>query len=664
MPHGFACIRSQVFALIATVVPVSETLAQVTEASAPPSALKSLSLEDLMNVEVTSVSRHPEKLSRTASAIQVITAEDIRRSGATNIAEALRLADNLDVARQSAYAWSITARGFNTSLANKLLVLIDGRTVYTPLFSGVFWDVQNYLLADIERIEVISGPGGTLWGANAVNGVINIITKRAQDTQGYYLEGGAGSQVNGLAGARYGTMLASDTYLRVYAQSFSQQHEMLSGGLDAHDAWHQSRGGFRLDSGASAQGALTVQGDFYTGAEDALAGGAAQVRGANLLGRWSRTIDSSYMEVQFYYDWTHLVDPVPAFALGGNVLAPAGMLTDDLGTYDLDFQYRFVLGDRNRIQWGLGYRFTHDVVDNAPGLAFLPPMLDQSLYSAYVQDEIALRQDLYLTLGTKLEHNDYTGFEVEPSVRLRYDLADAQTLWAAVSRAVRTPSRIDHDLSEPEPSYPPVVLQGSADFVSETLLAYELGYRTQVGSRLVASISAFYNAYDHVRSVGITPTTLIPLVFQNNLEGQTHGIEISADYEALDWWRLHVGYDPLREALHVTPGHTDLNDARNETADPEQRFALRSSMDLPRRVELDAALRWVGTRALNSGPQIGTVPAYWEMDLRLGWHPTEHVDVSVVGQNLLHDHHAEYGFPGPSQVEIARGIYAKIAWQF
>jgi iron complex outermembrane receptor protein len=345
-------------------------------------------------------------------------------------------------------------------------------------------------------------------------------------------------------------------------------------------------------------------------------------------------------------------------------LAPPGFLRDDLDTYDIDFQYRFAANERNHIQWGAAYRLTHDAVDNAPGLGFLPAVLEQDLYSAYAQDEIRLRDALYLTLGTKLEHNDYTGFEIEPSARLRWDLAETQSLWAAISRAVRTPSRIDRDLLEPAPPYSPLILRGSSDFISETLIAYELGYRAQMGSRLTLSVAAFYNDYDHVRSVGITPSTLVPFVFQNNLEGETHGIEFSADYQALEWWRLHIGYDPLREALHVKAGQIDLNDAHNETADPRQRLALRSSMDLPAHLELDAALRWVDDRSLNSGPQIGTVPSYWEMDLRLGWHLSERVSLSITGQNLLHDHHAEYGYPGPLQVQIDRSIYGKITWQF
>jgi len=652
-------------AVLALVISAGTAGAKAQETTPPPSALKNLSLEELMDIEVTSVSKHPEKLSETASAIQVITAKDIRRSGASSIPEALRLADNLDVAQVNSHDWAITARGFNTSLANKLLVLIDGRTVYTPLFSGVFWERQDYLLADIDRIEVISGPGGTLWGANAVNGVINIITKSTKDTQGTYLEAGAGTQLEDFTGVHYGGTIAPEVNFRVYGEYFNRGDEILANGSATPDAWHKGQGGFRVDAGISPQNTLTMQGDFYRGDEGLAVGGIGDVSGGNILGRWSHTVSpDSDMSLQIYYDRTHLSDPLPALVINSTLLAPAGILTDDLDTYDIDFQQRLRLGERNRVVWGLGYRYTHDMVGNAPAIGFFPPTLDQNLYSAFVQDEIPVRENLLFTLGTKLEHNDYTGFEFEPSARLQSNFSTNQMLWAAVSRAVRTPSRIDRDLFEPAPPAPVIVLQGSTDFISETVIAYELGYRAQLGARSNASISAFYNNYDHVRSVTPTPGTLLPFVFQNNLEGDTYGVEFSVNYQVCDRWRLHGGYDLLKEHIRVKPGQVDLNNAHNETADPEQRFSLRSSMDLPNAMELDAGLRWVDTRSLNSGPQLGTVPSYFEMDVRLGWQPVKGLELSIVGQNLLHDHHPEYGFPSPARAEIQRGVYGKIVWRF
>jgi iron complex outermembrane receptor protein len=357
-------------------------------------------------------------------------------------------------------------------------------------------------------------------------------------------------------------------------------------------------------------------------------------------------------------------DPVGPLVINTAVLAPAGVLTDDLETYDIDFQQRARVGQRQQVVWGMGYRATHDVVGNAQALAFLPPRLDQNLYSSFVQDEILLQKDLFLTLGTKLEHNDYTGLEIEPSVRLQWNVDPKQILWAAVSRAVRTPSRIDRDLSEPAPGGPLVILRGSADFRSETVVASELGYRAELANRVSASISLFYNDYADIRSTTTTPTLFLPFFFENNLEGQTHGAELSVSWQIREGWRLHGGYDFLAEDLRIKPGKIDINNALNETADPEHRFSLRSSMDLPNQLQLDIALRWIGSRPIHDGPVLGHDLAYSEMDLRLAWRPSALFELSFVGQNLLHDHHAEYGSPGPLLVEIERAAYVKAAWRF
>jgi iron complex outermembrane recepter protein len=627
-------------------------------------SLKDLSLDQLMQVEVTTVSRHPEKLLQSASAIQVITREDIRRSGATSIAEALRLADNLDVAQKNSHDWAISARGFNTSLANKLLVMIDGRTVYTPLFSGVFWDVQDYLLEDIERIEVISGPGGTLWGANAVNGVINIITRKATDTQGTYAEGGGGNELQEFGGVRYGGTLGGETDFRVYGKYFDRGDESIADGSPATDSWHQTQGGFRTDSALSPQDSLSVHGDFYDGSENNEASDVARTSGGNLMGQWSHLFDSgSQMSLQSYYDRTHLADPVPEVLLGSIPLAPAGYLTDDLTTFDTDFQYQLQAAADQRVIWGLGYRFTHDVVQNAPGLGFFPTTLNQNLYSAFAQDEIALRPDLALTVGSKIEHNDFTGFEYEPNIRMQWSWVQSQALWSAISRAVRTPSRVDEDLIEPAPPAL-AILEGSSDFRSEEVIAYEVGYRAQVDSRTSVALSTYYNDYNDVRSTSYTPRTILPFYFQNNLEGHTYGAELSSNYQVLDNWTLHLGYDLLQERLHVKPGQYDLDDALNETSDPQQQVALRSTAKLPGGIEFDAALRWVDRLLTNNGPTLGIVPSYFGLDSRLSWRSYKGIELSLVGQNLLQPRHVEYGFPSPLREEIDRSVYAKIAWRF
>jgi iron complex outermembrane receptor protein len=645
------------------------------------SKLNQMSLTDLMNLQVTSVSKEPQKLLHAPAAIQVITGEDIRRSGATSIPEALRLADNLEVAQINSHDWAISARGFNANLANKLLVLIDGRAVYTPLYGGVLWNVQDYLLEDIDRIEVISGPGGTLWGANAVNGVINIITRSSRNTQGDYVEAAGGKEPQDQVGVRYGGQLAEDAYLRVYGKYTGRGDELTASGASAQDAWHVGRGGFRMDIGTERPDQFTLQGDVYSGAEDFNGAGEYQLSGANVLGRWTRVLSGdSSMSLQLYYDHTYLSQPYPLSAPTPVFSGfPASALTDNLDTYDLDFQYHCRWGLRQGIVWGFGYRGTRELDQDESLVRFLPNELDQSLYSGFIQDEITLARDVYLTVGSKLEHNGYTGYELEPNVRLQWNPDTRNLLWTAVSRAVRTPSRYDRDLQVPSglinapPPYqfPTLFLAGSRNFVSETLIAYEIGYRAQLAPRLSASISTFYNDYSNLRSTTPTPTTALypfpfPIVFQNNLEGETHGFELGASYQLFEWWRLHAGYNLLLEHLRVRPGAIDSTDASNETADPKGQFTLRSSMDLPHNIEWNAALRWVDALHINDGPtygpMVGIVPSYFELDGRLAWYPLPRLQLSIVGQNLLHDHHPEYGYPSASREQIERSVYGKISW--
>jgi iron complex outermembrane recepter protein len=630
--------------------------------------MKKLSLQELMELDVTSVAKEPEPFIEASAAIQVVTSDDIRRSGALNIPEALRLADNLHVARKTSHAWSISARGFNTDSANKLLVLMDGRTVYTPLFSGVFWDQQDYLLEDIDRIEVISGPGGTLWGANAVNGVINIISRSAKDTQGYYVETGAGSNAADF-GMRYGGKIGSNAHFRLYGKYFYRGNQVFPNGIAASDSWRMGRAGFRIDAQPSSQNLFTLQGDFYNGDEDLATGGNARVTGLNVLGRWSRTFsNSSNMSLQFYYDRNHLNDPIPA-----NAFSPSGTLIDNLDTIDVDFQHRFQLSKRNNVIWGLAYRFTHDVVKNAPGLAFIPSTLDQNLWSGFVQDEVRLHDKLKFTFGSKLEHNSYTGFETEPSARIAWLPTAQQTLWAAVSRAIRAPSRIDRDVRLATPLLSPIVnnlLIGGANFKSETVVAYELGYRTRFGSKVSGSISSFFNDYDNIRSTSLSPPDPLfglpfPLFHENNLEARTYGVELSGNYQVHNNWRLHLGYNFLKEKVRVKPGKTDFNNALNETADPSHQVAFRSSADLARNLELDSAFRWVDSFQFNNSSVAEVVPDYFELDLRLGWRATKNLQLSIVGQNLLHDHHLEYVIADPNpREEIVRSVYGKVTWRF
>ncbi|HUS11549.1 MAG TPA: TonB-dependent receptor [Pyrinomonadaceae bacterium] len=611
----------------------------------PPSAnaLKRLSVEELMDIEVTSVSRRPEKLSETASAIQVITQEDIRRSGATSLPEALRLASNLEVAQVDSRQWAISARGFNNTTANKMLVLIDGRTVYTPLYAGVFWDVQDPFLEDIDRIEVISGPGATLWGANAVNGVINVTSKSARDTRGLLFTGGGGTELRGFSSVRYGGQLNSQAHYRVYGKFFERDRAVLRNGQDAADDWHMGQGGFRLDWDTSRSDLVTVQGDYYSGRMGQRFANDTVVDGGNVIGRWShRFSETSDLKLQLYYDRTHRNVP--------NTFAEV------LDTYDIDFQHRFQLGVRQNIVWGFGYRLNKDNVTNSPGLAFLPPRVSRRAFSGFVQDEIALVKDrLQLTIGTKIEHNPFTGFEYQPSGRLSWKLSRRQTMWGAISRAVRTPSRIDRELFAPGSA--PFLLAGGPGFVSEELSAYELGYRTQPSDRFSVSLATFYNGYDHLRSIERqNPPASFPLVIANGLKGESYGAELTGDYRITDRLRFKAGYTEMRIHIRPGPGSTDTSRGSGESHDPNRQIFLRSSVDFPRHVEFDAAFRFVGSIANQ------TVPAYSELDMRWGWRPNPRLEFSIVGQNLLHGQHAEFSTPNARR-EIERSVYGKVIWR-
>ena len=605
-----------------------------------PEELKKLSLEALMNQDVTVVARRPEKLSETPSAVQVITGEDIHRSGALSLPEALRLAPNLEVAQVNSHDWAISARGFNNTLANKLQVMIDGRSVYTPLDAGVFWDAQNVLLDDIERIEVVSGPGGTLWGANAVNGVINIVTKSARDTQGMLIEGGGGSFLQDFGAVRYGGSNGTNLFYRVYAQRFDQNSTEFPNGNDAMDSWDMSQGGFRMDWYPSDTNIFTLQGDAYSGSEQ-VTGGNTFLDGQNMLGRWSHTLsDTCDYSVQAYFDRTWREIP--------------NSFAEDLKTYDVDFQFRFGLGQRQSVTWGLGYRLMQDEVQNSPAISFFPPDKNMQLFSGFVQDEITLLPDtLQLTLGTKLEHNDFSGFEVQPSARLAWTPSERQTVWGAVSRAVRSPSRVDSDVALT--TGPTTGVLGNRNFESETLLAYEAGYRVRPVDRLSLSLASFYNDYNNLRSLDVVPSAPGNFIIGNGFKGQTWGVELSGTYQATDRWRVRAGYTYLNKVLwshdlNVTPSVREGND-------PENQVLIQSILDLPAHFQFDVVGRYVDTL---ENPH---VPSYVTFDARIAWRWKDHLEISLVGQNLWDQEHAEFG-TGATQHEIPRSVFGKVAWWF
>ena len=631
--------------------------------------LTSLSLRELQQVEVTSVSRREESLFDAASAVYVLTNEDIRRSGATSIPEALRMVPGLSVARINANKWAISARGFNNRFANKQLVMIDGRSVYSPVSSGLYWDVQDTLLEDIDRIEVIRGPGGTLWGANAVNGIINIVTKDARDSQGLLVTTGFGTEEQGFGGLRYGGKLAENWYYRVYAKAFNRDDFREFDGAEAADEWWQHREGFRIDWTPVEENHLTIQGDYYHGhSGDRLIIGSpiapfnesvfedGNARGFNLLSRWSKRLsdDSSY-KLQAYFDRTE------------RKTAVVDMRID---TVDVDFQHRTVLAPRNEVTWGLGYRLIMDDIGGSYNSTYIPDSRNDQLFSAFVQDRITVVEDrLFLIPGTKLEHNDYTEWEPQPSVRIVYKAAENQSIWGAVSRAVRTPARFEHDLIArvARPNIPNfvAVTSGNRAFESEDLIAYELGYRIQPVRPLFLDIALFYHDYDDLRTVERgapvpgTPVTL-PLTYGNLLEGETYGVEFAPTWQVTPQWQISAGYSLLRTQLHSKPGTTDAAAEGPEGDSPEHQFHLRSFLDLPFNLEFDSALYHVDSLA-NQG-----VPSYTRLDFRLGWSPRRNLDLSLVVQNAFDPRHPEFGATTAlvTPTEIERSVYGKITWRF
>jgi len=611
---------------------------------AQSSRLKGLSIEELMEVDVTSVSRRSEPVSGAAAAIVLITGEDIRRTGASNLPDALRIAAGLHVAQADGSTWAISARGFNITTANKLLVLIDGRTVYTPLFSGVFWDVQDVMLEDIDRIEIIRGPGATLWGANAVNGVINILTKSASDTQGALVSLGGGTEERALASFRQGGKLGEGTAYRAYGKYSYRDSLAFANGDSARDPLRRGQAGFRVDRSDRGSGALTLQGDAYHGlaGQRVITRADTDLDGANLLGRWTHTYAAnSGSDIQVYYDYTHRRIPL--------------WFEERRHTLDVDYQHRQPVGARQDLVWGAGYRVTHDQVGNSQGVSFLPESRTQNLFSAFAQDELSLESHLRLTVGTKVEHNASTGFEVQPSVRLAWVPNERRTLWAAISRAVRTPTRLDEELTFYDVEGRPF-LTGSHDFKPESLLAYEIGYRLQPRTGVQIDLATFYNVYDNLRTVEADPGQ--PQVIANGLNAETWGAELRASWQATSWWRLHAGYAYFDKQLRLDPGSTDPSGGRSEGNDPRNRFVLRSLIDLPGGFEFDGTVRYV---ARLPAP---VVPAYTELDLRLGWQASDRLEFSLVGQNLLHARHPEFGAPSPRRQEVERGAYGKVTWRF
>jgi iron complex outermembrane recepter protein len=630
--------------------------------------LSEVPLEQLLNMDVTILRGH-DMLSKTPAAISVVTADDIRRSGAMSIPEALRQVPGMDVARIDPSEWAVSARGFNDQFANKLLVLQDGRTVYSPLFSGVFWDVPGTMMDDIDRIEVIRGPGSTVWGANAVNGVINIITKDAKDTQGWLASAGAGNIHQGFVNARYGGQLGSNVFYRVYGTYLNDDSFPLPNGREANDAWRMGRSGFHLDWYADNGNLFTLQGDGYMGwvhetfmAFDMTSPTFTRevpttmdVRGGNVLGRWTHTFsDTSEVRGQLYYDRTE---------------RDATIFAERRDTIDLDVQHNFSAGTRNEFTWGFGYRYTSGKIDGSPTVVFVPASDNLNLFSGFGQDEVTIVPDrVKLTLGTKIEHTEFSGWELEPGGRLAWTPDDRNTLWVSVARAVRTPTLAEENshYNQPEQTpFGPVVLQisGNRNFESEKLMAYEAGYRIHPCDKASLDLAGFFNVYSDLRSVEVGAPTFpfIPATLANGLYGNTYGVEAAATIEAASWWRLNPSYTLLKMDLHAKHNSTDTTSvAQEEGASPQQQFSLHSGMDLAHNITLDATLRYV-----DSLPSL-RVESYVTMDARVAWRATKNLELALVGQDLFTPTHAEFR---PTQVQnqpanVPRSFYAKVTWRF
>jgi iron complex outermembrane recepter protein len=629
--------------LLAVTLLASGAQAQTQLADAD---VQQLSIEQLANVEITSVSKSPQSLSTAAAAAYVITHDDVIRSGATSVPEMLRLAPNLEVMQTSPASYQIASRGFNGNSAgqnfpDKLLVLIDGRSVYTPLFSGVYWDMQDVLPEDVERIEVVSGPGGTLWGANAVNGVVNITTRKASDTQGGIATLGAGDQYSSAA-LQYGGSFADNLNYRVYFKDFYQRSFDGAAGTTAHDGWTKPQAGFRVDW-TTVNDLVTLQGDTYGGAEGQLGAANQIIGGNNMTAHWQHRLDDdSSLQLLGYYDETRR-----------NVVDGGGFT---LHTWDLELQHNLKLGSWNNIVWGVGDRiYSYNLTDRvaaANSLLWRPGHRVLNLADVFAQDRIPLADTVELTIGLKLENDPYSGLSPMPSGRLSWQITPDHMVWGAISRAVRSPTPFDTDVVEKLGTV--TFLTGDPNFLPEQVTAYEVGYRGQVFGRVTLSVSAFENVYENLKDIEPTPVSFTPLKWANTLEGDVHGVEIWAGFQATDWWRLNAGFNIQHVDLDFLPGASKLLGTSQAGDDPHHQASLRSSMNLLDDVTFDADFRYVGTLP---DPRVAE---YVELNSRLGWKISDTLSVALSGFNLLHGHHLEY--PGGDQ--IRRSVYLETRLRF
>ena len=652
------------------------SLAQQSQKTSQSSTddLTQVSLENLMNMEVTSVSKKEQKLSQVAAAIFVITQEDIRRSGATSIPDLLRMVPGLDVAQINSNTWAISARGFNSEFANKLLVLVDGRSAYTPLFGGANWDTLDVPLENIDRIEVINGPGGTIWGANAVNGVINIITKKTADTLGGLIVTGGGTAQPESGMAQYGGRIKEETTYRIFTKYLNDNHSPDLNGQDAEDAWHLLHAGFRTDTKLSNQDSLTTEGDLYAGSEGSTIVHSilsppqnvsvverTPLSGGNVLGKWAHIFsDRADTTLQFYFDQYTRSGPESREARN---------------TYDLEFQNHLAVGARHDLIWGVGFRHSDDKTEGTIDQAFVPFDWSGNLFSLFIQDQIALKPDrVLLTLGTKIEDSFFTGYDLEPSIRVAWTPNKRNTYWAAISRATRTPTRRGDALQAALAALPgptEVLLEGNPDIKSEHVIAYELGYRAQPIQRISLGTTAFINSYTGLESIeplpsftnsNLSPPVVVdPLQLSNKMRGTTYGLEFYANWRANRYWTISSGYSFLRMELRLDPTSLDTVSVADATgSNPGNQAQLRSRVELSHGLSWDANAYFVG-RLTNQA-----VPSYTRVDTQFAWKVSEKVTLNVVGQNLLQDHHLEFNdaLQVVNSSQVKRSAYVKFTWRF
>ena len=640
-----------------------------------------LSIEELMDinvVNVTSVSRRSQKLTEVASAIFVITQDDIRRSGAVSIPEALRMAPGVQVGRISADKWAVSVRGFNGFSSSKVQVLIDGRSDYSPLIAGTLWAQQDTSMEDIERIEVIRGPAGTVWGTNAVNGIINVITKKASDTQGVLLTAGGGSFERGFFGARYGGKINEETPFRVYAKVFTRGKTETLSGAKNEDQWRSARGGFRLDH-ASGIDQLTLHGEiFYNSFGDTLKRSSLNLpvtfgndrehqEGGYIRFRWNRIFsEKSSFGIQAAYDQNHYK------------LLPFSQYKAK--SFDVDIQHRFPLFDRHDLTWGAHYRLNSNKVSDTDVVTFSPRQRDNHFFSFFIRDEITLIPNrLLFTLGARLDHNDFTGLEVQPNARLMWTPNSENSIWIAVSRAVRTPSRLEQDAvvntgfdGGSIGSIPiRVLLQGLSNFDSEKLLAYELGYRYQISEQASVDVAGFVNDYSQLRdfsfgalqlNTGLQQQIILPILPTNKASALTYGFEVSTDWKPLDRWRLKSSYSYLN--MHVSSNQQfkqlEPTTGGADKISPQHQLSIRSNYDISDKLQLNLWLRYTSKVAFYN------ISDYVTMDAKLAWKPQRNTELFLVGQNLFSDSHREFVSDTVPSIDarIPRGIYAGAQWQF